>query len=246
MKRFFFTFIFIFLFALTTNAQIKRNLVIVQVDTIAEVSDTKYTRSKPIIFCIENDSYYRYSYTQSAYVLFEIATQGIKGDKGDKGDTGNAGANGVNGVNGTNGVDGINGTNGAQGLQGAKGDTGLTGAQGLQGIQGVAGTNGTNGTTPTDAQLLALFSANNYRKIYVAQQTQAVPLIALGGTYNFNVTVTNAALNMVCVVNTETALIDLLTAYDCRVSAANTVTVRLKAGVAVAAGNRVFDIRVIQ
>lgn len=232
MKRLFLTFLLLIFFTFSASAQVKRNLVIVQVDTIVEVSDVKYTRSKPVIYCIENDSFYRWSMNTNGYVLFNSGgLQGEKGDKGDKGDTGASGLNGANGTNGTNG---------------AKGDTGLQGVKGDSGTNGTNGINGTNGTTPTDAQLLTLFSANDYRKIYAIQQTQTLPLIALGATYNFNVNLTGVSSGMVCIVNVDSLILDALANYDCKVTGNGVLNVRLKSLVAITAGNKIFEIRVIQ
>lgn len=77
---------------------------------------------------------------------------------------------------------------------------------------------------------------------------QAVPLIVLGGLYNFNVTVAGAALGMVSDVDPQPNGSFLANLSNCRsvVTAANTVTIYLSAGVAIGAGNQTFSVRVIQ
>lgn len=74
-----------------------------------------------------------------------------------------------------------------------------------------------------------------------------MPLIALGGLYTFNVAVPGAATNGVVVVNaTDNALLDALSSgFNSYVVSSGTVTVRLKVGIALAAGTRVFTGKVI-
>ena len=79
--------------------------------------------------------------------------------------------------------------------------------------------------------------------------TVAVPLIALGGTTSVNVPVPGARVGQVVVANVaaaDAALISLLSAPpDAYVSATDVVTLRLRAGIAVSAGNRTFLLRVL-
>lgn len=74
--------------------------------------------------------------------------------------------------------------------------------------------------------------------------TQTFPLLALGGTYSFDVAVTGAAADMIAVVN-PTSSLGLGTVLEA-VCGANKVTISVKAGVIIAAGDKSFNIRVIK
>lgn len=75
---------------------------------------------------------------------------------------------------------------------------------------------------------------------------QTLPLVALGSTYSFTVTVANAVVGQVVVINGPAALVTTLSFFDAVVTAANTVTVYLKAGLAIAAGAQTFYLRVLR
>lgn len=75
---------------------------------------------------------------------------------------------------------------------------------------------------------------------------QALPLIALGGTYSFTVPVANAVVGQVVVLNMQATLLASLSYYAAAVSAAGTVTVTLKAGLQIAAGTQTFYLRVLR
>jgi len=75
---------------------------------------------------------------------------------------------------------------------------------------------------------------------------QALPLIALGGTYSFTVAVANAVVGQVVVLNMQASLLASVSYYAAAVSAAGTVTVTLKAGLQIAAGTQTFYLRVLR
>lgn len=79
-----------------------------------------------------------------------------------------------------------------------------------------------------------------------ATSTQTLPLIALGGVYSFTVAVTGATTSMAAVINFPATLLDSLASYSANIESAGVVTVRLKAGIAIAAGSKMFVIKVIQ
>jgi len=83
--------------------------------------------------------------------------------------------------------------------------------------------------------------------IYSGSFVQALPLILLGGAYNFAVTVTGATVGMlaICDPRPNGSLLTQLSNWKAVVTAANTVTIYLTAGVQIAAGNQTFDVRVI-
>lgn len=75
---------------------------------------------------------------------------------------------------------------------------------------------------------------------------QTLPLIALGGLHSFTVTVPNATVGQVVVLNLPPSLSANGTLFGAAVTAANTVTITLKAGVAIGAGSQTFYLRVLR
>lgn len=76
---------------------------------------------------------------------------------------------------------------------------------------------------------------------------KTLPLLAIGGTWSSTVNVPGATVGQVVLLNpTSTALLTSLTTYSAIVTAADTVTIYLKAGLAVAAGDQTFILRVFR
>lgn len=99
-----------------------------------------------------------------------------------------------------------------------------------------------NVQAPTTSSNPLQFNALPYSMTF----SQTLPLVALGALYTFTVTVVNAQVGQVVVLNLPTTLLNLGTSYTAVVSAANTVTIQLKAGAAVAAGAQTFYLRVLR
>lgn len=149
---------------------------------------------------------------------------GIAGSTGPKGDTGSVGATGAAGAQGVKGDTGSTGSTGSNGTNGSVGATGPAGPTGATGLTGAAGPSALSATI-----------------------TKTIAL-ALGGTTSFTITVTGAAIGMVAVVNPRDngTLLGSLSSWRAAITGANTVTVYLTAGLLIASGSQIFDIRVIQ
>lgn len=163
--------------------------------------------------------------------------QGATGSTGADGSQGVAGATGTTGSTGGVGVTGSAGAKGDAGNTGSTGSTGATGPTGSQGIQGTTGSAGATGATGAagPSALGSTFS-------------KTLPLIGLGAIYSWTVTVTGATTSMAAIVNPvdNGALIGNLSGWRAVVTATNTVTIYLTAGLAFTGGAQQFVVRVIQ
>lgn len=75
---------------------------------------------------------------------------------------------------------------------------------------------------------------------------QNLPLIALGGLYSFTVTVANSEVGQVVILNLPLVMLQGGAFYQALVTSPGVVTIYLKAGVAIAAGEQSFLLRVLR
>lgn len=161
----------------------------------------------------------------------ETGAKGDRGEVGPTGPTGLQGSTGPAGPKGDTGAQGVAGTPGATGATGAKGDVGPTGATGPTGLTGATGATGATGpagpTGPTGPQgITASFgSASVQAMLLGATQTITVTLSPAQPDANYTPIVTYSG----------TALLGTAD-YTVTAQTATTVTVQLKAGIAVSAG----------
>lgn len=167
---------------------------------------------------------------------------GSQGAKGDKGDTGETGSQGSTGSAGATGAQGSTGGTGAAGATGVKGDTGATGAAGSAGSTGATGAAGATGS----AGVAGATGPAGVSGILSASVSRSMSALLLNAVDTFTVTVAGATTSMVAVVNQQgSSLASLGGIVDAYVSAANTVTVNVRASVALASGTLTFQVRVI-
>lgn len=146
-----------------------------------------------------------------ATVTLTPGPQGAKGDTGLKGDTGSPGATGSTGSKGDTGATGAQGSTGSQGATGA---TGSTGAQGNTGASGIAASYGAG----TVAAALLGTTQNIVVSISPAQpDVNYTPIVTFSGS---------ALLGTV--------------SYTVTAQTTTSVTVAIKAGLAVSAGGTVY------
>lgn len=168
--------------------------------------------------------------------------QGLAGDRGEPGERGPVGPQGERGAVGATGPRGPQGETGAAGEigpQGAAGPAGAIGPRGPQGDVGPQGPKGDQGVAgPTGAAGSSALSATF---------NASLPLIAVGAFYNVDIPVQGAVVGMVAVVNpASSGFFDAVAQWEDSIPSNGTVRLRLKAGLLIAAGSRVFNVRVIQ
>lgn len=117
----------------------------------------------------------------------------------------------------------------------------VTGLPGMVPLTGATLTGPLNVMAPTTAANPLQLSNLPLSMTFV----QTLPVLALGGVTTFTVTVPNAALGQVVVLNVPPALLSSLR-WRASVTAANTVTIILEAGLAIAAGAQTFYLRVLR
>ena len=81
-------------------------------------------------------------------------------------------------------------------------------------------------------------------RLFDVTATVTLPAIVLGGTYSFTVTVPGAVVGQVAIVNPPVGLLGSLSMWAANVTGANTVTVTIKAGLAISAGAQAFGVGV--
>lgn len=141
-------------------------------------------------------------------------TPGPTGPKGDKGDGGNQGALGPAGSTGATGSTGPTGGTGATGTTGPKGDTGAQGSTGPTGPSGIAAS---YGSATVAASLLGAVQTLVVTISPAQPDTNYTPLVTFSGT---------------SLLGTAT--------YTVTAQTVSTVTVQVKAGIAITAAGTVY------
>lgn len=72
-----------------------------------------------------------------------------------------------------------------------------------------------------------------------------LPTVSLGASYSFTVTVTGARVGDCAIVNPPTGLLASLSQWAANVTASDTVTISLKAGLAITTGAQSFVVGVL-